>query len=78
MASRPLTTPNHWEFGMAKLIYSRNDIEVLCDRLETRASSIMLADMPLLCADMRSAARLLRFMLGKGVPVSVAEIENNG
>jgi hypothetical protein len=61
---------------MAKLIYTRSDIEGLCDRLETRAGSVMLADMPKLCADMRAAAKLLRFMLGKGVPVSTAEIES--
>jgi hypothetical protein len=63
---------------MAKLTYSRVDIEMLADRLEQRASSILLYDMPKLAADMKACAKLLRFMLEKGLPVSVVEIEING
>jgi hypothetical protein len=63
---------------MAKLIYTRSDIEVLLDRLTARSSSVMLSDMPRLCADMRAAAKLLRFMLDNGMPVASAEIELNG
>ena len=64
---------------MAKLSYMRHDIEVLIDRLETRASSVVLIDMPRLAADMRAASRLLKFMLDQGMPVTSVEIEvNNG
>ena len=40
---------------MTKLVYTRSDIEGLIDRLETRAGSVMLADMPRLQADMRAS-----------------------
>jgi hypothetical protein len=64
---------------MAKLVYTRRDIEVLADRLEHRASSVMLSDMPRLCSDMRAGSALLRFMLENGMPVTTVEIEiNNG
>ena len=66
---------------MAKLLYSRGDIERLAERLKTRATSAMLADMPRLQGDMRSAAGLLTFMLENGMPVVSCEIEagnNNG
>jgi hypothetical protein len=63
---------------MATHVYTRGDIERLIEALEARSSSIMLADMPLLQSQMRQAARLPKWMLQKGVPVSVVEIENNG
>ena len=66
---------------MTKLVYTRSDIEGLIDRLETRAGSVMLSDMPRLQADMRASARLLRFMIDQGIPVTSCEIEmpsNNG
>jgi hypothetical protein len=65
---------------MAKLLFTRGDIERLVERLETRAGSVMLADMPRLQAAMRSAGRLLKFMLEAGMPVTNCEIEmpNNG
>jgi len=65
---------------MVKLTYTRADIETLADRLEQRATSIMLFDMPQLQRDMRAAAMLLRYMLNNGMPVTSAEIEinNNG
>jgi hypothetical protein len=61
---------------MAKLLYHRTDIEGLTDRLETRAQSVMLADMPRLQSDMRVAAKLLRWMIGQGMPATSVEIEN--
>jgi hypothetical protein len=60
---------------MAKLLYTRSDIQTLADRLEQRAASIVLFDMPQLQRDMRAAAMLLRYMLVNGMPVSSAEIE---
>ena len=54
--------------------------DVLAERLEQRAASIMLFDMPQLQRDMRAAAMLLRYMPTNGMPVTSAEIEisNNG
>jgi hypothetical protein len=62
---------------MAKLTYTRQDVEGLCDRLETRAGSLMLADMPRLASDMRASAKLLRFMLNQGIPPTAIEIDVN-
>ena len=62
---------------MAKLLYTRDDIGVLAERLEQRAASIMLFDMPQLQRDMKAAAMLLRYMLTNGMPVTSAEIEIN-
>jgi hypothetical protein len=64
--------------SMAKMVYTRPDIERLIDNLEARSQSIMLSDMLPLQSQMRSAARLLKWMLEKGMPVSTAEIETNG
>ena len=66
---------------MPKLIYTRNDVESLVDKLEARSHSVMLSDMPKLCADMRAAAKLLKFMVDVGLPVNPIEIDignNNG
>ncbi len=64
---------------MVKLTYTRADIETLADRLEQKATSIMLFDIPQLQRDMKAAAMLLRYMLANGMPVTAAEIEiNNG
>jgi hypothetical protein len=62
---------------MVKLTYTRADIETLAERLEQRASSIILFDMPQLQRDMKAAAMLLRYMLTNGMPVTSAEIEIN-
>jgi hypothetical protein len=61
---------------MVKLTYTRADIETLAERLEQRAASIILFDMPQLQRDMRAAAMLLRYMLANGMPVTSAEIDN--
>jgi hypothetical protein len=62
---------------MARISYTRNDIERLCDRLNDRAGSVMLFDMPRLAADMQAASKLLKFMLAQGIPPTTIEIENN-
>ncbi len=61
---------------MVKMFYSRNDIETLANRLSERASSILLFDQPMLCRDLKSAARVLRFMLAQGMPVTGFEIDS--
>ena len=61
---------------MPKQTFSRNDVESLSRRLEDRAWSRLLADMPELQRDMRSASKLLRFMIETGLPVNPIEIEN--
>jgi hypothetical protein len=52
---------------MAKLLYTKRDVEVLVERLESRANSVMLFDMPKLASDMRSAAGLLRWLINHGL-----------
>jgi hypothetical protein len=61
---------------MAKLLYTKRDVEVLVERLESRANSVMLFDMPKLAQDMRSAAGLLRWLINHGF--AQAEIDING
>lgn len=61
---------------MAITHYTRSDIERLAERLEQRARSIMLSDMPHLQADMRAAARLLVWVVEKGAPITTVEIDN--
>lgn len=63
---------------MAKLVYTKGDIERLADRLQQRSESILIFDMPHLQSDMRTAAALLRWVLARGEPISVAEVEVNG
>ena len=62
---------------MATLTYTKTDIENLVDRLTQRANSVLLADMPRLCSDMKAAAKLLKFMLDAGIPATTVEIEND-
>jgi hypothetical protein len=62
---------------MATLTYTKTDIINLVDRLSSRADSIMLADMPKLCSDMRAAAKLLKVMLDSGTPATTITIEND-
>jgi len=63
---------------MAKRMFSRNDIDSLAQRLEDRSWSRMFNDMPELQRDMRSASKLLRFMIEKGMPITPIEIDNGG
>jgi hypothetical protein len=61
---------------MAKAIFSRNDVESLSKRLEDRSYSVLMRDMPELQRDMRSAAKLLQFMVDKGIPPTPIELDN--
>jgi hypothetical protein len=61
---------------MAKLVFSRNDILALAIRLDRRAETSLLRDMPETQRDLRSASRLITFFLAHGMPVSLVEIEN--
>ena len=61
---------------MPKQIFSRKDIESLSRRLEDRSWSRLMSDMPELQRDIRSASKLLRFMIETGLPVNPIEIEN--
>jgi hypothetical protein len=61
---------------MPKQVFSRNDVESLSRRLDDRSYSRLMADMPELQRDMRSAARLLRFMVETGLPVNPIELDN--
>ena len=61
---------------MPKHVFSRNDIESLSRRLEDRSWSRLMSDMPELQRDIRSASKLLRFMIEKGLPVNPIEIDN--
>ena len=63
---------------MAKQVFSRKDIESLSRRLEDRSWSRLMSDMPELQRDIRSASKLLRFMIETGLPVNPIEIENGG
>jgi hypothetical protein len=60
---------------MAKLHFSRFEIGALCERMESRGTSVVLRDRPELCRDLLCGAALLRFMLNQGVPVSSCEVE---
>jgi len=59
------------------MTYTRSDVEVLAQRLSDRASSVMLFDMPMLARDLRSAARVLRWMLANGMPVTSLTVDND-
>ena len=54
---------------MAKMQYSRNDIADLAKRMEDRAQSKLLDDMPSVQKDMRAAAFIMRYALSIGFPV---------
>ena len=60
---------------MAKILFSRYDIESLSRRLEDRSWSRLMSDMPELQRDIRSASKLLKFMIETGLPVNPIEIE---
>ena len=62
---------------MTKMQYSRNDIADLCKRMEDRATSKLLDDMPSTQKDMRAAALIMRYALSIGFPVQPIEIDNN-
>jgi hypothetical protein len=51
---------------------NRFEIAALCDRLEARGKSRMMLEQ---CHDLITAARVLRAMLGNGMPVTAIEIE---
>ena len=57
--------------------YSTNDIADLCKRMEDRATSKLLDDMPSTQKDMRAAALIMRYALSIGFPVQPIEIDNN-
>jgi hypothetical protein len=59
------------------MTYTRADIEVLAQRLNDRAASVLLFDMPMLCRDLKSAARVLRWMLANGMPVTSLTLDND-
>ena len=62
-----------------KYVMSRKDVESLVERLENRATTPLLDDMPSLQQDLKITARLLRFMVNHGMPTSPITIEvDNG
>ena len=64
---------------MAKHVLSRKDVEWLAERLENRATTPLLDDMPSLQQDLKITTRLLRFMVNYGMPVNPITIEiDNG
>ena len=60
---------------MAKVTFTRSDIENLVKRLMDCGKSPLLDDMPSLQHTMRSAAALLRHFVSIGVPVTAIEID---
>jgi len=60
---------------MAKMTFSRRDIESLAGRLADRGTSPIMDDMPSTQHDMRSAAAILKYFVNVGVPVTVIEID---
>ena len=64
---------------MAKHVLSRKDVESLAERLENRATTPLLDDMPPLQQDLKITTRLLRFMVTYGMPVNPITIDiDNG
>jgi hypothetical protein len=61
---------------MAKMVYTRSDIQSLAERMLDRSGSSLIDDMPDLQRDIRSAAKILRVVLSVGMPPSFVEIEN--
>jgi hypothetical protein len=61
---------------MPTMTYTRSDIEVLANRLSDRAANVLLFDQPMLCRDLRSAARVLRWMLAQGMPPTSLTVDN--
>jgi hypothetical protein len=60
---------------MAKVTFSRRDIEDLAQRLLDCGQSSMMDDMPSVQRNMRAAAALLKYFTNVGVPVSPVEID---
>jgi hypothetical protein len=60
---------------MAKVVFSRKDVESLAGRLEDRGSTPLLDDMPQTQRDMRCAAALLKYFTNVGVPVTPIEVD---
>jgi hypothetical protein len=60
---------------MAKVMFSRRDIESLAKRLEDRGTSPLMDDMPSVQSDIRCAAAILRFLVNVGVPISAIEVD---
>ena len=61
---------------MVKHTFSRDDIEQLCKRLESRGTSRLLQDQPELQTDLRVAAYILRRALDIGFPVRPIEFDD--
>jgi hypothetical protein len=57
------------------MLFSRTDIESLCDRIEARAWSPLFLDMPEHRKDIRSSAAILRLFVSMGVPVTAIEVD---
>lgn len=60
---------------MAKTFFSRRDIEALAERMDARAWSPLIVDMPELQKDVRCAAAMIRYMLANNVPLSHLELD---
>ncbi len=60
---------------MAKVTFSRRDVEDLAQRLLDCGSSPLMDDMPSVQRNMRAAAGLLKYFTNVGVPVSPIEID---
>lgn len=60
---------------MAKITFTRNDVEDLAQRLESKAKSTLMDDMPSTQRDMMCAAALLRDFIGRPFPI-VLDIHN--
>jgi hypothetical protein len=61
-----------------KAIITRADVEALCERLEAGAQSRLMNDRPELQSDLRLAARVLRYGIKIGFPVSAIPEEDDG
>jgi hypothetical protein len=62
---------------MPTMTYTRSDVEVLAQRLHDRAGSVLLFDMPMLARDLKSASRVLRWMLSQGMPPTSLTVDND-
>ena len=60
---------------MAKVTFSRRDVESLAGRLDERGSSMLMDDMPSTQRDMRCAAAILKYFVNVGVPVTIIEVD---
>jgi hypothetical protein len=64
---------------MAKLTFSRTDVEALALRLQERGGSTLMDDMPSTQRDMKSAAALLAWFVERGMPLRPVVLDiNNG